>query len=323
MSFALPPSGQKYIRYAVTGALLLAALAAGRALVIYYQSDPWTRDGRIRADIVQLAPDVPGLVTQVYVTHDQPVHKGDALFQIDPSRFDIAIGQASAQVTAAQADAAKAAATAARASATLAEARREATRNAGLGDLVAAEATQQSQTRVSEAEATLAEAHAAGAEAQAKLDAARNALDLARLNRARTRVVAPMDGILSDLNLRVGNYVSAGAPVLALIDTSSLRVEGYFEETKLPRIHVGQAATIRLMGEDKPLTGHVFSVAAAIEDHDRVGSPHLLPAINPTFSWVRLAQRVPVRIRLDHPPANIALVAGRTGSVTLAQDGQR
>ncbi len=323
MSFELSPPRQKAVRYAVTGLLLLAALLAARALVTYYQSDPWTRDGRLRADIVQVAPDVAGWVTQVYVTHDQPVHKGDVLFQIDPARFDLAIAQAAAQVTAAQADSAKAAAAAARARATLAQARREEGRNRRLGDLVAAEVTEQSQTRVAEAEATLAEAAAAQAEAQGKIAAARNALDLARLNRQRTRVVAPMDGILSDLNLRVGNYVSAGAPVLALIDTGSLRVEGYFEETKLPQIHIGQAATIRLMGEDKVLTGHVVSIAAAIEDHDRLGSSRMLPAINPTFSWVRLAQRVPVRIRLDNPPPRIALVAGRTGSVTLAEDRKR
>jgi multidrug resistance efflux pump len=323
MTLALPPSGQKFVRFAVTGALLVAALAGGRSLIAYYQADPWTRDGRIRADIVQVAPDVPGLVTQVYVTHDQAVHKGDPLFQIDPSRFDLAIGQAAAQVTTAQADVLRAQALITRAKATLGEARREATRNAGLGDLVAAEATQQSQTHASEAAATLADANAAKAEAQAKLAAAHNALDLARLNRARTRIVAPMDGILSDLNLRVGNYVGAGAPVLALIDTSSLRVEGYFEETKLPHIRIGQSATIRLMGEDKVLTGHVISLAAAIEDHDRIGSPHLLPAINPTFSWVRLAQRVPVRIRLDAPPAQIALIAGRTASVSLTPDTRK
>jgi multidrug resistance efflux pump len=120
---------------------------------------------------------------------------------------------------------------------------------------------------------------------------ARNARDLARLNLAHTRVVAPMDGRLSDLSLRPGNYVAPGKPVLALVDVGSLRIEGYFEETKLPQVHIGQRATIRLMGEDKVLTGHVTSIAAAIEDHDRTGSANGLPAINPSFSWVRLAQR--------------------------------
>jgi len=188
---------------------------------------------------------------------------------------------------------------------------------------VAGETTEQSETRAREGEAGLAEAHAQLAAATAKREEATDALNLARLNRHRTRVLAPVDGHLSDLNLRVGNYVTAGQPTLALVDTASLRVEGYFEETKLPRVHVGQAATIRLMGEDKVLTGHVSSVAAAIEDHDRTASSHLLPAINPSFSWVRLAQRVPVRIRLDHPPADIALIAGRTASVTLAREARR
>jgi len=323
MTFALPPSGQKYIQLAITGAFVVAALVAGRALITYYQYDPWTRDGRIRADVVQVAPDVAGLVTQIYVTHDQPVHKGDVLFQIDPSRYDLAIGQAQAQLASANADAVRAQAAVTRAASTLGEAKREASRNRKLGDLVATEATEQSQTKVSEGEAAVAEARAAVVEAEAKMKVARNALDLARLNRARTRVLAPIDGTLSDMNLRIGNYVSPGTAVMALIDNASLRVEGYFEETKLSGIHVGQAATIRLMGEDKVMTGHVFSVAAAIEDHDRLGSKNLLPAINPSFTWVRLPQRVPVRIRLDSPPANIAMIAGRTGSVTLARDGRK
>ena len=317
------PLSAKMLRMALTGIVLLAALWAGRALFDYYQADPWTRDGRLRADVAQIAPDVSGLVVAVYATHDQTLRKGDPLFQIDPARYDLALADAQSRIDAAKADQARAAATIARASATLAEARREAGRNHALGDLVAGETAQQSETRARESEASLAEARAQSAEAGARAEAARSALDLARLNRQRTLVRAPVDGRMSDVSLRVGNYVTAGAPVLALVDTASLRVEGYFEETKLPHIHIGQAATVRLMGEDKVLTGHVVSVAAAIEDHDRTNGNRLLPAINPSFSWVRLAQRVPVRIRLDQPPANIALIAGRTASVTLARENQR
>jgi multidrug resistance efflux pump len=148
---------------------------------------------------------------------------------------------------------------------------------------------------------------------------AKNARDVAALNLERTRVVAPLDGRLSDLSLRPGNYVAPGKPVLALVDTGSLRIEGYFEETKLPQVHIGQRATVRLMGESRTLTGHVTSIASAIEDHDRSASPNGLPAINPNFSWVRLAQRVPVRIALDNPPADVALISGRTATVTLDQ----
>jgi len=323
MTISLSPAGSKILRYAVTGALVAAAIVAGRALITYYQADPWTRDGRVRADVVQVAPDVAGLVTQVFVTHDQAVRRGDVLFQIDPARFDLAIHQADSQLQSAQADVTRARAAIQSAQVTLTQARRDAVRNQKLGDLVAAEATEQSQSKAAEAQAKSAEAAAMLAEAQARVTTARDARDLALLNRSRTRVMAPTDGRMSDLNLRVGNYVSAGAPVMALIDTASLRVEGYFEETKLPHVHVGQAATIRMMGESKVLTGHVVSLAAAIEDHDRQGSSKMLPAINPSFSWVRLAQRVPVRIKLDRPPADIALIAGRTASVTLARDGAK
>lgn len=323
MTAITSPSARRAVRVGLTLVLLVAALLAARALVAYYQSDPWTRDGRVRADIVQVAPDVAGTITAVFVRHDQHVRKGDPLFQLDPARYDLAVGQAQSQLLQAQADVARARSAIARAGVTLSEARREAARNRSLGDLVAGETTEQSVAKVGEGDAAMAEARSGLEAAEARVATARNALDLARLNRARTRVLAPMDGELSDVALRVGDYVAAGTPVLALIDSASLRVEGYFEETKLPRIHPGQAAKIRLMGEDQTLTGHVVSVAGAIEDHDRVGTSRLVPAINPTFSWVRLPQRVPVRVQLDRAPANVALIAGRTASVTLAQGNAR
>lgn len=323
MTSTFSPGARRMLRVGLTLVLVIAALVGARALIAYYQADPWTRDGRVRADIVQVAPDVAGTVVAVFVRHDQRVRKGEPLFQIDPARYDLAVGQANSQVLQARADVARARSAIIRAEATLDEARREAARNRGLGDLVAREATEQSMAKVDEGEASASEARSALAAADARVAEARNALDLARLNRARTRVAAPIDGELSDVALRVGDYVSVGTPVLALIDSGSLRVEGYFEETKLPRIFIGQAATIRLMGEDQTFSGHVVSVAGAIEDHDRVGTSRLVPAINPSFSWVRLPQRVPVRIHLDRAPARIALIAGRTASVTLAQAGRR
>lgn len=319
----LSPTAQRVLRVGLTLLLVLAALVGARLLIGHYQADPWTRDGRVRADIAQIAPDVAGTVTAVFVRHDQHVRKGDPLFQIDVARYDLAVGQARSQMLQAQADLARARSTIMLAEVGLGEARREAARNRGLGDLVASEVTEQSIAKVGQGEASLADARAALAAAEAKVATAHEALALAQLNRARTRVVAPMDGELSDVGLRVGDYVSAGAPVLALIDSSSLRVEGYFEETKLSRIRIGQAARIRLMGEDSVLSGHVVSVAGAIEDHDRLGTSRLVPAINPTFSWVRLPQRVPVRIALDRRPANVALIAGRTASITLAQGASR
>ena len=309
MTATLSPRLRKTVQIATTGALVIAAVLGARSLWAHYQADPWTRDGRVRADIVAVAPDVTGLVTAVRVANDQHVRRGDPLFEIDRARYDLALREAESAV-------AKAHAGIARVGAVLAEARREAARNRGLGDLVATEATQQSEAKVADGEAMLAEAKTAEA-------AAVTARDLARLNLARTIVRAPTDGVISDQTLRPGNYLTAGKPVMALIDTASLRIEGYFEETKLSHVHIGQAATVRLMGEAQPITGHVTSIAAAIEDHDRTGSANLLPAINPSFSWVRLAQRVPVRIAIDHPRADMALIAGRTATVTLTQDKVR
>ena len=323
MTVTTSPALHRARRIGLTVALLVLALAGSRALIDHFQADPWTRDGRVRADIVQIAPDVAGTVTAVFVGHDQLVRKGAALFQIDPARYDLAIAEARSQLLQAEAEVSRARLAIARAGVSASQAGREAARNRGLGELVAAETTEQSLTKASEAAATVAEARAALAAAEARAATARNALALARLNRTRTLVTAPIDGELSDVGLLVGDYVTVGSPVLALIDSASLRVEGYFEETKLPRIHLGETATIRLMGEERTLSGHVASVAGAIEDHDRMGGSRLLPAINPTFSWVRLPQRVPVRIRLDHPPASIALIAGRTASVTLAEGRAR
>lgn len=309
MPLSSSPAFRKTVQIGVTGALVLVAALGARSLWVHYQADPWTRDGRVRADVVQVAPDVQGLVTRVAVVNDQPVHKGDVLFEIDRSRYALALRDAEDAI-------AKADAGIARANAALAEARREATRNRGLGDLVALESTQQSETKVADAQALLAEARVAR-------EAALSQREMARLNLSRTVVRASVDGTISDQTLRPGNYVSPGKAVMALVDGSSLRIEGYFEETRLAHVHVGQKATVRLMGEERPLKGHVTSIAVAIEDHDRTGSASMLPSINPSFSWVRLPQRVPVRIAVDERPAGVALIAGRTASVTLAPDDRQ
>lgn len=307
----LPPAVVRGIRLGVTALMLALAAWAASKLWQRYQADPWTRDGRVRADVVAMAPDVAGLVTEVDVGNDQPVRKGQLLFVVDRARYALALRQAEDGVATARA--ARAALEAQQA-----EARREAARNRKLGDLVATEVTQASEAKVAAGDAQIAQARTAIATAEA-------ARDLAALNLARTRVVAPMDGVLSDISLRAGDYVAPGKPVLALVDTASLRIEGYFEETRLPYIRIGQKATIYIMGEKRAIAGHVTSIAAAIEDHDRNGSANLLPNINPSFSWVRLAERVPVRIAIDRYPADIALISGRTATVTLQapQQGQR
>lgn len=286
----LPQAG----RVAVTLAVVAVAVVGGKRLWDHYQVDPWTRDGRVRADIVQVAPDVSGLVTAVQVVNDQTVKAGQPLFYVDRDRYALALRQADAAVAAQKAQ--------------LAQARRELVRNRVLGDLVAGEITEQSLAKVEQGQAALAQAVAAR--------------DLAALNLERTLVVAPTDGFLSDLTLRTGDYVTAGKPVLALIDSRSYRVEGYFEETKLKGLHVGQKVSVTVMGEDRPLHGHIQSIAAGIEDRDRAAGASLLPNVNPTFSWVRLAQRVPVRVALDETPKDLRLIAGRTATVAVLGQAQ-
>ena len=307
-------------RVAATLILLALACVVGWRLWGYYQLEPWTRDGRVRADIVQIAPDVSGLVTQVSVTHDQMVKAGQVLFTIDQDRFALALRQAEAAVATQQATIIAQKANVDAHAASLAEARREATRNDGLATLVSRELLEQSHSKVAQEAASVAQAKAAVGQAESALAQAEAAHDVAVLNLERTVVRAPVDGVMSDISLRVGEYVSPGKPVLAEIDAGSLRVEGYFEETKLPRIHVGDAVEVRLMGDGTLLRGHVQSIAGAIEDRERGASANLLPNVNPTFSWVRLAQRIPVRVHLDQAPGDVRLIAGRTATVTVLDD---
>jgi multidrug resistance efflux pump len=275
------------MRLSITLVAVGSAIVVTRWMWIHYELAPWSRDARVRADVVTVAPDVAGFVVSVAVVDNQAVRKGDPLFQLDRARYDITLRQALAAV--------------ARERAVLAEARREARRNDTLGDVVALEQREQSQARVEEAAANLQQglADVAGA----------------HLNLQRTLVVAPVNGVVTNLELRPGDYMTVGREALALVDSDSLYVDGYFEETKLPRIHVGDRVSVRLMGESRILYGRVQSIAAAIADRERTPSSNLVANINPTFNWVRLAQRVPVRILLDSKPADVRLIAGRTATV--------
>jgi RND family efflux transporter MFP subunit len=282
-------------RSAVTIALVIAAAIAAIWMWNHYERSPWTRDGRVRADVVRVTPDISGLVTQVAVRDNQQVKAGDLLFVIDTPRYAQALEQAKARIASAQA--------------TLAQARREARRDLALGDLVAAETHEQNVARVETAQAALAEAT--------------SARDAAALNLARTRVTASVNGVVTNLDLHRGDYVGAGAQALALLDSDSLRVEGYFEETKLGLICIGAPVTVRLMGEARDLHGRVESIAFGINDESRSNAGNLLPNVEPTFSWVRLAQRIPVRVKLDKVPADMRLISGRTATVTVEPRGEK
>lgn len=281
------------VRVIVTLAAVAAAVFVGRDLWGHYMFEPWTRDARVRADVVGIAPDVSGLVSDVVVKDNQNVKKGDVLFHVDRERFKIALAQADAAL-----DGSRAA---------LEQARRENDRQQRLGDAASVQQKEQARTAEDQAEAAYQQAVANR--------------DLAQLNLDRSEVRATVNGSVSNLSLRPGDYVTAGTAKIALVDTDSLRVEGYFEETKLPRIHVGDRVSIRLMGQMQKLEGHVESVATGIEDRERTSGTGLLANINPTFSWVRLAQRVPVRISLDKVPDATRLIAGLTATVEVLTDG--
>jgi multidrug resistance efflux pump len=277
-------------RIAVTAVLVAAALLIGWRLWVYYMEEPWTRDGMVRADVVGIAPDVTGFVAEVYVHDTQAVRKGDRLFRLDPARFLLALAE-----TSADADQKRA---------TSEEADREAKRLMSLDSAsVSIEQQQQATALAQEAAAAYRDAIVAH--------------DVAQLNMDRATVYAPVNGIMTNLYLRPGDHLTAGDPVAALVDTDSFYVEGYFEETKLPRIHPGDRATVQLMGSPELLQGQVVGIAGGVFDRQRSVGRDLLPNIDPTFTWVRLAQRIPVRVTLVEVPPSVRLIAGRTATVTI------
>jgi multidrug resistance efflux pump len=278
-------------RFTPTGLMLLLAVWAGYKLWDYYFDAPWTRDGHVRADVVPVAPDVSGFVSEVLVRDNQQVHQGDVLFRIDRARYAIALEQAEAVLDARRA--------------TLDNANADLKRYSALTTDVVV-----SRQRMDQVVATQATA-------KANYDQAAADRALAGLNLERSEVRASVSGIVTNMELRPGAYLTPGKGVMALLDTDTLHVQGYFEETKLQRIHIGDPVKVQLMGSSHVLWGKVESVAAGIEDRDRSNGATLLANVNPTFNWVRLAQRVPVRIALDRADERDELVAGATATVEV------
>ena len=276
--------------------LILVILGGVYALWLRYQVEPITRDGKVRADMVPVAADVSGLVSEVRVGDNQRVAKGDILFIIDRPRYQLALQQASATLASQQA--------------ALAQAIREDKRNRALPEVIAAEAIEQGSAKVEELSASIGQAIAAR--------------DLARFNLERTLVRAPVAGTVTNVSLQPGVYLTAGKPALALVYGQSIRVEGYFEETKLPAIRVGDPASIYLMGVADEIKGHVQSIAGGVEDRERAGTDGQLANVNPSFTWVRLAQRIPVRVAIDKVPSNVQMIPGQTATVIIhpREDGR-
>jgi multidrug resistance efflux pump len=324
---------QAVLRFALTAVVVIVAMVLCHALWRHYLYAPWTRDGRVRAEVVRIAPDVSGLVTRVPVIDNQEVKKGDVLFEIDPQRFQIAEQQAEANLNAAKAAARAAGANidAVLASAAARKAeydmrQEQAQRRQELAEVVPKEERTDAKSAAMTARAVWEQAQASGhqanaarEQAEAAVVQAQVALDRAKLDLYRTEVRAPVDGYVTNLDVRVGDYAATGSPRLALIDRHSFYIYGYFEETKLPNLRVGDPVTIRMLSGGVHLKGRITGVARGITDRDNPTGRDLLADVNPTFNWVRLAQRVPVRVDIDEAsePKGLILSAGMTVSIDV------
>lgn len=278
-------------RYALTLSAVAVATCLAFILWKHYAQTPWTRDGRVRADVVQIAPDVSGPVISVAVRDNQWVKQGDVLYSIDPCWLKLAVASAQADVESKRHE--------------MLMRQDAARRRTQIKDAISREDLQQTGSA-----ANVAAANYHGALA---------ALALAELNLAHASVRSPVSGYVTHLRLRPGDYATAGETKVAIVDAHSFWVVGYFEETKLRHIRVGDSAQVALMGYDPVLTGHVESIGHGIGDNNDETGGLGLPDVEPTFSWVRLAQRVPVRIHIDTLPKGVELVAGLSASVAVGQ----
>ncbi|OVZ76289.1 efflux RND transporter periplasmic adaptor subunit [Yersinia intermedia] len=278
------------LKYFSSVIIFALALCAGWWMWNYYMQSPWTRDGKVRAELVSITPEVSGRLVQIVVHDNQLVSSGNLLFVIDPQPYQLALDNAQAALVKAQADLAKVNHEA--------ERRRNLPKNIISGeDLDIANLTADSM--------------------KAAYQGALVNVEQAKWNLSKTRIYAPTNGYITNLQTRVGNYATAGIPLVALIDTHSFYVMGYFEETKLKHIREGNEAKIVLYNGNIPLRGVVESIGRAIYDQSVDSSTDLLVDVKPNVPWVRLAQRVPVRIKLLDVPADVTLIAGTTCTISL------
>ncbi|UVL37819.1 HlyD family secretion protein [Pseudomonas sp. B21-040] len=308
-------------RFATLAVVLLAFLLGWFAWQHYTRS-PWTRDARVRADVVTLSADVSGRIVKLAVQDNQHVEKGQLLLEIDPARYTLAVEHAKRSVEVAKASLGQSQATISASESLLRQRQSEERRRRTLKDrsAISGEEWEKANTDVSVAEADLLRNQANLILAQANVQLAIAASTQSELDLQRTRVESPVTGYVTNLLTRQGDYASAGGPLLALVDSNSFYVSGYFEETKLPRIRLGDRVNIELMSGEA-FGGTVQSIAFAIADRENLPGGRLLANINPSYTWVKLAQRVPVRIEIDadYPGKNL-LRAGTTATVSVLEN---
>ncbi len=277
-------------RYLITLAAVAIAVPFVWALWNVYMAAPWTRDGTVRAYVVTMAPEVAGRIVELPVRDNQLVKKGELLMVIEPTNYEIAVTSGEAAVERAQADAIVAKAD---------YERREKLMSAA----VSAEEKQTFKAKWLSAEANLRDSKAN--------------LEQARVNLGRTRIVSPVNGYVTNLLAQLGDYANVGEKLISLVNSDSFWVDGYFEETNLEGIRVGDPASVRLMGYSEIVQGHVNSIARGINVPNAQPNDQGLARVNPIFTWVRLAQRIPVRIHIDEVPPDVVLSAGMTATVEI------
>jgi multidrug resistance efflux pump len=273
-----------------TGFILLLACLMTWKMWYAYMVGPWTRDATVRAYVITEVPEVSGQIVRLAVRADQYVHKGDLLLEIDPTDYEIAVSNAEAAVAQAKANAD--------------DRQAQAARRLKLTTL---------STSVEEQQSFMARAHVA--EAAYQQDLAR--LKQAQVNLKRTRIVSPVNGYVTNLTAQIGDYATVGRRVLTVVNTDSFWVEGYFEETQLEGIHLGDPVQMSLMGHSGLLQGHVEGISRGIEVANAQSGEAGLASVNPVYTWIRLAQRVPVRISIDEVPPAFTLVVGLTATVRV------
>ena len=274
----------------ITLAMVALAVPLGWAMWDAYMGAPWTRDGTVRAYVVTMAPEVAGRIVEFPVVDNQFVHKGDLLMVIDPRDYRIAVDRAGAAVKQAEANARNA--------------EIESQRRQKLNQLAVTVEEQQTY-------ATTAVA------AEAQYQQALANLDQARVNLERTQLRSPVNGWVTNLLAQLGDYANVGQNIISVVDADSFWVDGYFEESNLASITKGDPAQIKLLAYSKILRGHVDSIARGINVPNAQANQQGLATVNPIFTWVRLAQRIPVRIHIDEAPEGVILSAGMTGTVEI------
>jgi multidrug resistance efflux pump len=280
----------KVLRYVATGVLVVAALVAARHGWRIYMTSPWTRNGMVRVQVANVAPQISGQIVDVRTYDNQHLYKGDVLYIVEKFDFAVALDNAKATILNREAD--------------LAVKKAQNARRAALTTLsTSIEEKQQFDGNAKIAEAALASAKAG--------------LSQAEINLQRTEIRSPVDGYVTNLLMRVGDFARAGTPNLSVIDEHSYWIDAYFEETKLANIHVGDPVEATLLGFQDPIKGKIESITGGISAANAASSTQGLPNVDPIFTWVRLAQRIPVRIRIEQVPPDVPLIAGMSCSVSV------